>query len=565
VKQTHQMLAAAGLLLLLTFTAGKTPSRTLPEKLPYRWFFCFGYSLGREEDVNTIVRLLHMAARSGLNGMVWEGGLDSLAGDDPGRMASIRRIKRVADSLGIELIPALFSAGYGGAVLKFNPDLAAGLPVRDILYVAGTEAAFHQPDTSVQIRNGGFEIWQGYRAAGYQYQDRPGQVTFPDFAVRHRGRASLRFEHFGRFPGGRARILRRISVRPYRCYRISFWIRTRNFYPSRSFSILLAKEDGTLLGHYSREIGLNQEWTRMTLGFNSLANRFVDLTIGIWEGRSGTVWIDDLEIEEVGLLNVLRRPGTPLQVKSLHSGMVYQEGVDYATVRDPQHDFQFDRPSLPIRLLPGSRIRPGEQLLVSYYHGAAIKRNQVSVCMSEPEVYRIWQQQARRIVSWLQPKKFFLNMDEIRQGGTCQACKRRGQSMAEMLADCIRRQMDILRELVPGAQFFIWSDMLDPGHNARKEYYMVEGDFSGVWNLLPKNLTIVVWGYKIRDRSIRFFSQRGYPVLAASYYDALSLDSVREWLHSLKKAARPVGIMYTSWQRKYGLLEKFGALVEHEW
>ena len=45
--------------------------------------------------------------------------------------------------------------------------------------------------------------------------------------------------------------------------------------------------------------------------FNSLDDTAVRVYVGTWGARKGRVWWDDIEFEEVGLLNVLRRPGCP--------------------------------------------------------------------------------------------------------------------------------------------------------------------------------------------------------------------------------------------------------------
>ena len=65
--------------------------------------------------------------------------------------------------------------------------------------------------------------------------------------------------------------------------------------------------------------------------------------------------------------------------------------------------------------------------------------------MSEPEVYEIWQKQAELMHKYLAPSKYLLSMDEIRAGGSCQACKQRHLSMAQILGDCITKQVSILR------------------------------------------------------------------------------------------------------------------------
>jgi hypothetical protein len=45
--------------------------------------------------------------------------------------------------------------------------------------------------------------------------------------------------------------------------------------------------------------------------------------------------------------------------------------------------------------------------------------------------------------------------------------------MAEILGDCITRQRAIFKAIDPEIEVMIWSDMLDPSHNARDNYYGV--------------------------------------------------------------------------------------------
>ena len=137
-------------------------------------------------------------------------------------------------------------------------------------------------------------------------------------------------------------------------------------------------------------------------------------------------------------------------------------------------------------------------------------------------------------------------------------------SMAEILGDCITKQVEILRENNPKAEIYIWSDMLDTNHNARGGYYLVEGDFSGSWEHVPEDLIIACWYHKKRKESLKFFSDLGFQTLAGAYYDGDTLDNPRDWLESLDQTPGARGIMYTTWQRKYALLGDFGDLVTQQ-
>ena len=133
--------------------------------------------------------------------------------------------------------------------------------------------------------------------------------------------------------------------------------------------------------------------------------------------------------------------------------------------------------------------------------------------------------------------------------------------MAQLLGECVAKQAQAVRRHSPGAEVYVWSDMFDPNHNAHGDYYLVEGDFTGSWKHIPKDLIIGVWGGAPREKSLRFFADEGFRVLVACYYDAADLRDVRGWLEVARGVPNVRGFMYTPWQRKYALLPDFGDLV----
>ena len=119
----------------------------------------------------------------------------------------------------------------------------------------------------------------------------------------------------------------------------------------------------------------------------------------------------------------------------------------------------------------------------------------------------------------------------------------------------------MIRRLNPAAEVFVWSDMLDPNHNAHGDYYMVEGDFSGSWQYVPKDMRIVCWYHEKRKESLSHFSGLGFKTLAGAYYDGDTLENPKDWMEALERTPGAMGIMYTTWQNKYDLLGPFGDLV----
>jgi hypothetical protein len=189
-----------------------------------------------------------------------------------------------------------------------------------------------------------------------------------------------------------------------------------------------------------------------------------------------------------------------------------------------------------------------------------IHDSQVTLCMAEPKLYEIFDEEARLLAQRLKPRRVLLGMDEVRMGGTCAAC--RGKDMAKLMGDCVTRQAEALRRHSPGVEVLVWSDMFDPHHNAHGNYYLVEGDFSGSWKHIPKDMTMAVWGGPPREKNLKFFADAGFATVVACYYDADNLKHVEGWIKLAGETKGVRGFMYTPWQKKYALLPAFGDLLK---
>ncbi len=529
------------------------------EPLPLRWVFV-SRSLHNDQDVEDIRRIVETASQHGLNGMVLSAGLDRLCKQPPEYFERLKRVLAICRENDVELIPQLFSVGYGGSVLAHDRNLAAGIPLRGIRYhVTGKRAEF-VPDGKTTIVGGDFETVDGNRVVGARFHDRPGEVSFVDETVVAEGKRSLRFENMGRYEHGHGRVMFEVPVKPYHAYRVRCFVKTERLAPEGCFRVHILADNRPLSPQDPR-IPSTTDWREVTVGFNSWSFDKVRVYAGVWGATDGKFWVDGLQIEEVGPVNLIRREGTPVTVRNAADGTVYEEGRDFLAWSDPRLNFRFDHSAPPIVLTDDSRIPDGADLLIDAYHAFSINRGQVTVCMSEPGLYDVFREEAKLLKEHVPAKRFLLSMDEIRQGGSCEACRRRHLSMGEILGDCITKQTEILREQFPGCEVFIWSDMLDPNHNAHGDYYLVEGDFTGSWNHIPRDLVIVCWYYAQREASLAHFSKLGFRTLAGAYYDGDTLENPRNWLEVLNRTPKAVGIMYTTWQNKYELLDEFGDLV----
>jgi len=553
-------------LLLGSFACQKNDENVYP----YRWFYV-SRGLTQDEHVEEIRALVETGSAHGLNGICLSAGFDAIDLKPADYFQRLEEIKQICDDHEVELVPRCLDIGYNRGLLSHDRNLAAGLPVKDALFVVRNGRAFHTADPPVRLVNGGFEEFDSSGVRGFSFPGLLGQVVFPDTEVVKEGKASLRFEVPEEGRENSARVFTEVKVQPDRLYRVSFWVKTEGLDPSHSFgssrfrvSVLGGGERH--LTYISTRLQATQDWTELKVGFNSRDYQTVDLQIGVWEGNKGRFWLDDLRIEEIGLVNLLRRPGTPLVVRSEMSGERYLEGEDFERVEDPNLNFRFHHDGPAIILTEKTRIREGERLRVSFYHGVTVYRGQVTACMSEPKVYEIWRHNVRLIDRHLGNQKYFFSVDEIRAGGTCRACQDRGLTMGEILGASITKGVEIIREVNPEAQILIWSDMLDPYHNGadRKNqnyYYHVDQPFTGGWNHIPKHLIIACWYHAMRRESLSHFSQLGFRTLACGYYDKDNLEDDVTWLEALDETPGAMGIMYTTWLDKYDLLSDFGDLV----
>ena len=146
---------------------------------PLRWMFV-SRSLSQNEDVNDIDGIVRVASEHGLNGMVLSAGLDLLSRQSPEYLARLGQVKRICEQRHVEIIPNIFSVGYGGSTLAHDRNLAEGIPVKDAPFVVENGQAHLLVDPAIKIVNGGFEAHEGNRVKSFAFHDRPGEVSFVD-------------------------------------------------------------------------------------------------------------------------------------------------------------------------------------------------------------------------------------------------------------------------------------------------------------------------------------------------------------------------------------------------
>jgi hypothetical protein len=468
----------------------------------------------------------------------------------------------------IDLIPMMIDMGWSSATLYHDPNLAEGFPA-NARYVMQNDTGRIVPDPNMTIPNSGFENYTGNHFGGWSYYDGDGSFTTVDNTTYHSGSASAKCTN----PNANCRFEKTVTCQPWHAYILSCWIKTSNFSGGSPELLALAfygsnGSQGLTSTSFTVD-GTSAGWTKIQVAFNTLQYSQVGLYVGVWGGFSGTMWFDDFQVQDMGLVNVLRRGGTPLWVKNHTDGKIYTEGGDFAPIVDSTMlknlgEYPIDHAPAPFVRLSSGTLHNGDTADVSYSTALCTDNydngdGKMMACVSEDSLYSIINDQVTRIEALYHPKSYFMSHDEIRELGWDSACLNRKLSAAALLADNATHCYNIINQIHPNADVMVWSDMFDSLHNAHNNYYLVNGDLTGDWWSIPKNLTIVNWnGGANMTASLDKFSQMGFRQISSPYYDVQNTTNMRNWRIAQEGTPRIRGMMYTTWQSDFSFLTQFG-------
>ena len=506
-----------------------------------RWIYC-SKNLWVDKNIDELEVLWRRAAKAGYTHVLLTdykfGKLEEM---DAHYFQNIGRVKKLADEIHLEIVPALFSIGYSNDLLGHDPNLIEAMPVRDALLVVSNGAALLQAEPPVAFVNGSFSDLSRW--------------TWKDpTVVADQGAARATDPH-----GQNARIVQKLAVHPFRQYHISVRIKTESFKGTPEIKVLAGEKS---LALNSLGVKPTQDWQTHHMIFNSQEQKEVNVYFGCWDGTTGSLWWKEAQIEEVGFVNLVRRGGAPLVVQR-EGGAALTEGADFEPLKDPElgikpwagsYDIYHSPPVLRTKLPDGTRLR------ASYYHGVTVLDDQAMICPSEPKTLELLRDQARRMHAAWGAKGYMMSHDEIRVFNQCAACQSRHLDAGALLADNVKTCIQILRQTNPGGRIYVWSDMFDPNHNAHDNYFLVRGNLAGSWEGLDKDVIIVPWCIDQREATLKFFAGRGHHQIIAGYYDDAP-EKVLEWLKTAKQFPGIEGVMYTTWENRYTDLELFNQLI----
>lgn len=561
----------AGLLLSsILFVPLAAGQSTKPEL--WVWQHCY---LSSENALASSKKFVDQAQKDGYNGVaLWDSGFSFLSQSfwpfrNEDRLKDLMHYI-VSKHMKVMVLAAPF--GYSNDALEANPNLAESeriVAARFRVDRSGRRLDFI--NSFPGLKNSGFESG---KAAWFGTGD---SAIGLSTTVAHSGKNSGVIVNVR----GNARFRQRITLKPWRQYHLRLFYKAKNFKGAPMLEVLDASnyKKALLVAYLSH--AATHDWTEADFAFDSGGTTQADFYFGIWGGSSGTLWFDDVQLEETALVYVTRRPGTPLKVYDPnHPSTVYRERKDYDYIADPRMTatrtpFTDSYHTPPTVKLPRkTSLRPGQVVAMDFYAAFPIPGAYgMSMCMTAPGT-RKWLEGNAKALGKLAPKgaSVLLGYDEIRQMNSCASCRAKHMAAGQLLAWSVGQSLSIYGSKLPGSQFFVWNDMFDPYHNAVDHYYYVEGSLAGSWKGLPASVSILNWDLGHLKKSLKWFSGTdprqpiAHHQVIAGYYDSGSgAADAREELAAAHGIPGIDGLMYTSWGNNYSQMESYAEGVRKNW
>lgn len=507
------------------------------------------------KEIDHLITLMDRAAPAGYTRfLIADSKFSRLHEMDERYFKNVERLKKHAESLGIKIVAAVCPVGYSNDILSQDPNLAEGLPVVAAPFIVNGNIANIQSEPAIGLPPLSEKKRWGFIDESFVLEGNTLRTTAPH--------------------SPNTRIMKKLTLTPFRHYRISLKIKTAQFNSPVEIKPLTPK--GRTLNYTNLQVQSTQDWKTHTITFNSLDNEEVNLYMGAWGPTEGTLWISEPVLEVCGAVNLVRRDTAPISVKAVvndDAPTELVEGVDFEKWEDPKlgrvpYGGEYDtwHESPPIRLI--RKFPEGTKLSVSYYHTHVVYEGQVCGAISDKKFEELLQNQIDRVTDLFPLRDLMMSHDEYRVMGWTSSNipgLSKNISPGDLLTHNARHCFDTIHRKSPKSQVFIWSDMFDPFHNAVDNYYLVNGSLKSA--ILPKEVQVMNWNFGKRQESLNHFAQLGHKQVIAGYYDG-SVSQVNSWLDTItnNNITGVEGVMYTTWQRKYQDLESFAKTVrQHRW
>lgn len=527
---------------------------------------------------------------------------------------NLKEIKREAETHGIEIIPEVMSVGSSEKILQTAYHLAEATPVRrQRLRLVETDGGIilGLPSGDNLIRNSTFSGTREQLKESWIIDDSFAQAVNQRELDKNFNVNALELD---------LKIATGIEVgqddiffNPWHHYRLSFTLKTCGVGPGDSKGAVefYAKVSGKDEGRYVRieavdfNVNSTQPETKYEILLNSFQCREGQFWFGFPQGSAGKAYFSNVRLEEALGPNMIRRQDLDSTADEkevlkivLHNettGEKLNECTDFDEWRDTaveQNGFNHNRRDINIRFRP-NQVQLEDQISVSYHHATLPNASYGKVCCSlrHPEVFEIFRQQAESINAIVKPKRWHIDHDEIRAMGHDPLAK--GQPPGAILAENLRKCIDLLRSIDADTGIVLYNDMYDPHHNAvakthtQSFFPMVSGDFTDSWVGLDPTVTILNWQTAEKQmvaddidswkESLKFFRDLKTPQVISGFYDVVpdagnASESVTQRAEAMFSAAKedgievePVAVCYYTTKRNSAFLKEFAEAADKHW
>ncbi|HEY1214303.1 MAG TPA: hypothetical protein VGE93_11780, partial [Bryobacteraceae bacterium] len=302
---------------------------------PQLWYWHHSY-LATDEALASTEKLIDRACRAGYTGVVfWDSSFYFLS-DSFWPSENVNRLRAAlsyAAGKGLTVVATAAPFGFSNDALQEDPNWAESQRVLGSRFRAdgaGRKLIFINGFSGLQ--NGGFDLgdsgWFDLNDAGASL----------DRTTVHSGRASGVI----RYASGNARFRQLLKLTPWRQYHVRLYVKTQSFQGLSQVEILDASglnrfHPASPLLNATFKAEETGDWRPLDYAFNSRDATSAYLYFGVWGGSVGTIWFDDIGVEETALVYVTRRPGTPVKMYDPEDpARVFQEGKDYDPIADPR-------------------------------------------------------------------------------------------------------------------------------------------------------------------------------------------------------------------------------------
>ena len=499
---------------------------------PEKWNYMGGNTM-TAESTQKLIDALKEAKAAGCTHAMWTGSrgprIPEMTEEQRGFS---KQFEAEAKKVGVKIIPSIFSFGYSGRYFHFDPNLSAGIPVKEMPYIVKGKTAAPDPalalDTSKLTK-------EGNKLSGSY------------------------------------------SVKPFMYYRISFVTTDATYEDTEQITVVMSSGGKRRNCYRNPTITKQNDKFLVQSIFNTLEADKIRVSVDCGKGT-----VTDVKVEPAGMLLILKRKWLPFKVTSEDGKTEYAEGKDFKEVLDAPlqikpfpGEFPIDHAAPLIELTDGTSITDGQKLLVSFWHPNRIYNDQDMISMEDPAVWEILELEMKEVSKLFDVEGYMLGYDEIRIAGWEPQPDGKQLKPGQLLAEHFKRAYDLVRKYSPNAKIYTWSDMFTPYHNARPfenkgYYYLVNGNWDGSWEGLPKDVIILNW-YSPDAKGTKFFADRGNPQILCGYYDGKSekdmKNNIAKWMTVSEGVPGILGFMYTTWHSDYSNLDKYFKLVDtyKEW